>query len=608
MRWFRIQMFIAAMMLGLTASAGAYGYDFEQDDLFFRILSESEKTCEVTRRPRNSYFSKIIKIPERVEYQGDSYTVKSIGANSFIDDNGEISKIEIPESVTSIESNAFCCSIDSIFMKSICPPAISDNSIKIYYATTVYVPRGCEKVYKSAEGWKNFGAILGGTYRTFYSDGWEYEVLSFDDGICELSEINEGYKGDTLYIPEKVGGLSVVSIGKGAGVHSVNHYPYIEGLYANCIILPSTIKTVNYCAFSDFCNLQTVILSPNISNLDSSAFSDFRIFADFYISATEPPMVNEDAFDYFRGTTVTLNVPKGCAEKYKNAAPWNVFVNIKERDYGSADYDYKTFRYAGLAYKINPGNEQTCVLPGTNYSRNYSGELVVPEYAECDGQKYSVIELGRFAFSGNVDLTSVKLPNSLKLIGDYAFYNCNSLTEIEIPDNVEMICRRAFMECVNLKTVTIGKNVSIIGGKAFDILKKYYQDVRKFKIEKVYSRNPNPPLLLSEFDINYSKATLYVPKGSKELYQSADNWSYFRNIEEMDFSGGVDDVTADGDEMKVIAADGRLTVTGGDDDGPIEVYNLSGHLVYRGADRSIEMPQRGIYIVRLSGKAVKVAL
>lgn len=69
---------------------------------------------------------------------------------------------------------------------------------------------------------------------------------------------------------------------------------------------------------------------------------------------------------------------------------------------------------------------------------------------------------------------------------------------------------------------------------------------------------------------NYT-ATLYVPIGAKEAYQTADYWKKFTNIVEMDFTG-IEDIPADD------------AVRGGKD----VYYDLNG--------RVVNNPTKGIYI------------
>ena len=95
-----------------------------------------------------------------------------------------------------------------------------------------------------------------------------------------------------------------------------------------------------------------------------------------------------------------------------------------------------------------------------------------------------------------------------------------------------------------------------------------------------------------------------VPVGSLEAYKSADGWKRFKNIQEKDF-GGVDGV--EDDDVSVTAKGGNIEI-GGADNTQVEVYNLSGQLVYSGTDTTVGGLAHGIYIVRVAGQTFKVAL
>ncbi len=88
--------------------------------------------------------------------------------------------------------------------------------------------------------------------------------------------------------------------------------------------------------------------------------------------------------------------------------------------------------------------------------------------AECDVVLPSeVTSIGKEAFKGRGDLTSIKLPEGLRSIGEGAFWACKSLTEIEIPSSVTNICKAAFYFCSGLKSVEIPHGVESIGADAF---------------------------------------------------------------------------------------------------------------------------------------------
>ena len=69
-----------------------------------------------------------------------------------------------------------------------------------------------------------------------------------------------------------------------------------------------------------------------------------------------------------------------------------------------------------------------------------------------------------YAFMGCKDITSIKLPNSLKKIFGGAFARCSNLTSVNIPLHVERIGKGAFRECKKLSSVNIPDRTSVENG------------------------------------------------------------------------------------------------------------------------------------------------
>ncbi|MDL2257337.1 leucine-rich repeat protein [Bacteroidales bacterium OttesenSCG-928-I14] len=79
----------------------------------------------------------------------------------------------------------------------------------------------------------------------------------------------------------------------------------------------------------------------------------------------------------------------------------------------------------------------------------------------------SVTDIGVGAFCDCSGLTSVTIGNSVTSIGERAFQDCSSLTSVTIPNSVIDIGTHAFMDCSNLSSVTIGNSVTSIGYSTF---------------------------------------------------------------------------------------------------------------------------------------------
>ncbi len=79
----------------------------------------------------------------------------------------------------------------------------------------------------------------------------------------------------------------------------------------------------------------------------------------------------------------------------------------------------------------------------------------------------TVTTIGQYAFESCTSLTSFHIPTSLSTISDGMLRECDALSEIVIPSNVRTIGLGAFYSCDNLTSVTFENGVTSIGGAAF---------------------------------------------------------------------------------------------------------------------------------------------
>ncbi|MBD5343155.1 MAG: leucine-rich repeat domain-containing protein [Bacteroides sp.] len=94
------------------------------------------------------------------------------------------------------------------------------------------------------------------------------------------------------------------------------------------------------------------------------------------------------------------------------------------------------FEVEGLKYSLL-GNGEVEVSEG-----NVSGNLIIPEKIEIRGRELTVVRIGKNSFIGK-DLTSIKLPSSIRTIDENAFIN-SSLSSINFPESLYFIGKRAF--------------------------------------------------------------------------------------------------------------------------------------------------------------------
>ncbi|MBR5892788.1 MAG: leucine-rich repeat domain-containing protein [Bacteroidaceae bacterium] len=220
------------------------------------------------------------------------------------------------------------------------------------------------------------------------------------------------------------------------------------------------------------------------------------------------------------------------------------------------------FYAGGLYYNILSESEKTVEVTNCDGgdsmgvpSKQYRGNIIIPENVIYNGIKYEVVAIGNRAFWCNDELHYVTLPScvrsigerafyysslwgisdskfsNIESIGELAFYGCSGISEFIMPETTTSIGKYAFGNCQDLRRVVIGKNVTEIGEGAFD----------NSAIADIFSYIPADKLfaLTNPGDIT-SNATLVVPTGAQETYAAIDGWKDFANIveEKKEFNDG----------------------------------------------------------------------
>ena len=84
---------------------------------------------------------------------------------------------------------------------------------------------------------------------------------------------------------------------------------------------------------------------------------------------------------------------------------------------------------------------------------------------EIDGK--TVVAISDDAFAWNIYVTSISMPDSVKVIGESAFYDCRSLSNIKMSSNITEIGDSAFECCYSLKEIEVPTTLVKIGKDIF---------------------------------------------------------------------------------------------------------------------------------------------
>lgn len=132
----------------------------------------------------------------------------------------------------------------------------------------------------------------------------------------------------------------------------------------------------------------------------------------------------------------------------------------------AAEYSDATFNY-----KYTKSTKRARVVgPKKRTSKSYT----VPSKITVDGDSYSVVIIGAYAFSDCDKMTTVTLPSSIETIEEGAFSNCTALQSVKIPSKVTSLPPICFSFCLDLHTVSLPSGLTTIGRGAFEYCSSLY--------------------------------------------------------------------------------------------------------------------------------------
>ncbi len=176
----------------------------------------------------------------------------------------------------------------------------------------------------------------------------------------------------------------------------------------------------------------------------------------------------------------------------------------------------------GITYSCNQGSHTATVIEG---DADEEGNVNIPSTITYNNVTYTVSAIGSQAFLQKPSIYSLSIPGSVKRIGRGAFWNCYRLTELVLPEGVESIGESAFEGLFDLESVKLPSTIKSIGERAF------YSDANLSAVVTLITDVIN--VTENTFSKNtYSKATLFVPNGTKSKYQKALGWKKFTQIAE----------------------------------------------------------------------------
>ena len=375
----------------------------------------ANKTATLTHASDGIKYSGDVVIPSEIEYEGEIYTVKTVGYYAF-EDCDDLTSVTIPNSITDITESAFdgCSELTNINV---------DES---------------NAIYKSVNGvlFSQNGETL-----LIYPKG-RSGAFTMPDGVTNIG--SEAFKNCHKLTGVTISN-SVINIGNDA--------------FANCsglteITIPSSVTDIAISAFSGCTSLTDIKVDDN-----NTAYKS--------LNGTLLSKDGETLWLCPEGKSGEYSIPNGVTNIGSMA--FNNCNRVTSLKIPSSLATTGTNAFDGcdkIAEVTLSGNQNMMQLFPTIYKNFKKGEI-------AEG----VIAIGDNVFSGCTGLTEVIIPNSVTSIGASAFYNCSGLAEITIPSSVTSIGSSAFYNCTGLKEVINKSELNIIKGSTANGYVAYYADV-----------------------------------------------------------------------------------------------------------------------------------
>ena len=486
-----------------------------------------------------------VEIPYSVRVNDDSYEVRAIDKSAFygtgivnlilpygIQTIGEaafqnctkLTKVELPSTLTTspainlgsyaINGNAFygCSNLNEIVCNVSAPNYIPlPETAFSNYAATLYVPAGTTDTYKTTDGWKKFTNIVEGNRKEETVDKLTY-VFATEGTTAILTKSQTETAIVTIPATVRLGSkdYDVVAIDKDA----FNGNTYLEELIVsetqaaegNTPVVKG-VKTIGASAFEGCTRLKKVTLPSTLVSLGSKAFySNNNNIAEIVCNVENPGSISmgNDVFKDLVVDAATLYVPIGKKANYTSVVVWKDFKNILEGVKVVATVNE-------LTYDCYTGTRTAILVSATPTTQ----DVTIPATITKDNVEYNVTTIGKSAFSNKTGIVN------LTIKGETATVDGQTVTK-----GVQTIGEYAFQKCTNLVRVELPLTLTSVGQYAFDQCNKISNIICKAQ----------SPAVLSENDKVFSSttATLYVPKGSRNSYKSAEVWKNFSPVYEGD--------------------------------------------------------------------------
>jgi len=201
-------------------------------------------------------------------------------------------------------------------------------------------------------------------------------------------------------------GLTNITIGN--NVTTIGSYAFYGCTGLTNVTIPNSVITIEDSAFAGCAGLTNVTIGNSVITIRNYAFSGCTRLSDITI----PNSLTSIGMYVFHNCTGLTRVVIGNSINSINNTAFSGCTGLKEFIVFEQNQNYSSDEGVLL------NKEKTTII---NYPMGKQGSYVIPN---------SVTSIGSGVFQGRTGLTNITIPNSVTSIGSYAFSGCTGLTEI----------------------------------------------------------------------------------------------------------------------------------------------------------------------------------
>ena len=453
--------------------------------------SRVEKTVEEENRKRLDYFEELnasgasrIEIPEGMTVIDSNAfknntklkevilpsTLKSIGTSAF--EGTSLSKIELPSSLTYIGKNAFA-NIKTL-TEVIIPKSVESASYAFYGDVNlkkvifedgiVTIPprvlhnTGIEEIVLPSSV-KTIGSYA-------FSNSKSLEKINLLDGVRQIEE--GAFSGDSK--------LSVVELPE--TLTEISSYVFSDTPSLTHINLPSGITNIRDGAFTNS-GLISITLPKELTGIGRSAFSGTHLSEIYFPKQLNYLGINAFSYiDTLKKVTVTSDINKSWDgwfwEGFFDASPLTTVVieegvtKIPDKMFynrqGIMNINFPSTMKEIASYAFGKTSLKKVLLPSAleNIGERAFGDIETLTSIDVG----SNLVTGKNAFNGSKNLVTINLKSGARKIVD-GFLANTGITEFVVPEGVEEIGEDAFSSNEQLTKLILPSTLKTIGERAF---------------------------------------------------------------------------------------------------------------------------------------------